>query len=127
MVDTKNLMDSKQAAAYINDGLQKKRGQGWKYPISSLGVAVKKGQIQPVEMPGDADLQRIPRRYFTRQECDRFVAACRNPGNQPTDLTPILDRLGQVPDTELAREVGCHPRTIARERRRRGIAKWKSH
>lgn len=124
MVDTKNLLTSEEAAAYISDLLEAKRGHGWKNPVNSLGVAVMKEQIEPVMMPGDDDKKRIPKRYFTRRECDRFVAAYRKQGGQPADLSPILARLGQASDAELAREAGVSERTVSRARQRLRIEKF---
>ena len=115
------LLDSVEAATYIDANLKKRGLKGWKNPISSLGVAVKKGQIQPVKMPGDENLKRTPKRFFTREECDKLIKSYRKPGNQHIDLSSILDRLGQVPDAELAEEIGVSARTIARERQRRWI------
>lgn len=126
MVDTSVLLDSERAAAYISDGLKEKRGYGWKNPVSSLGVAVKKGQIKPVDLPHSNGIKRIPKRYFTREECDRFVAGYRGPGSQPIDLSQVRGRFGQDTDANLAAEIGCSPRTIARERQRLGIPKYRT-
>ena len=125
MVDINDLVDSRQAAEYINNGLKERGLKGWSDPISSLGVAVMKKQIKPVQLPGSNNVARVPKRYFDRETCDQFIANYRSPGNQPADLSPIIDRLGQAPDTKLAEEVGVTSRTIGRERQRRGVAKYK--
>lgn len=121
MTDLTNLLTSAQAAAYISERLRRP----WSDPVSSLGIAVMKNQIKPVDLPGDEGQQRVPARYFTRKECDRFIAAKRPQGNQPKDLGPILDRLGQEPDTVLAKEVGVSFRTVARKREELGIPAFK--
>ena len=112
MTELTSLLTSAQAAAYISDRLPRP----WADPVSSLGIAVMKGQIEPVAMPGE--YQRVPARYFDPAECDRFILAARRPGNQPKDLSAILDRLGLEPDAALAREIFVSPRTVARARQK---------
>lgn len=110
-----DLLTSAQAAAYISDRLPRP----WADPVSSLGYLVMQDLIKPVELPGEHT--RVPARYFTREECDRFIASYHRPGNRPKDLSAIVDRLGLEPDTVLAKEAGVSVRTVARKRKELGI------
>ena len=64
--DLSNLFTSAQAAAYISGRLPRP----WSDPVSSLGYLVMKKLILTIDLPGEHE--RVPARYFTRKECDRY-------------------------------------------------------
>lgn len=123
MPDLQELMNSRQAAEYINERLSRP----WSDPVGSLGNAVYWGLIAPEPVPGADDLKRVPVRFYSQKECDRFIEEHNSPGNQPVDLSEVEGRFGRAPDTVLAREAGVSPRTIKRRRESAGISVYRKH
>jgi len=109
----------KEAAAYVLDKLPPNRKK-WANPARTLKSHVDAGQLRPIggRKPNHA-LQ------FTESELDRFLSDEYNP-TRSIDLSPVVARMGQVPDRILAAEIGCNITTIWRHRKQLGIPGYRN-